>query len=174
VLKRVILGHAMMMTMRGVPTIYAGDEQGFAGDGIDQDARETLFASKVAAYNDNKLVGTNSSTAVSNFNPQHPLYRAFAGMARIRAAEPALRRGTQVLRARGDKPGLFAVSRLLDGREVLVVFNTSTAAMTAQVEVEVGSQAFRTLAGSCASAASAPGSVTVTLAPLSYAVCAAQ
>jgi glycosidase len=174
VLKRVLLGHAMMMTMRGVPTVYAGDEQGFAGDGIDQDARETLFASKVASYNDNKLVATNSTTAVSNFNPQHPLYRAIADLARIRAAEPALRRGAQILRARNDKPGLFAVSRLLDGREVLLAFNTSTAPLTAQVEVEVGSQSFRTLAGTCAPTASAPGSVRVTLAPLSYAVCAAQ
>ena len=37
-LDRVILGHAMMLTLRGVPTIYYGDEQGFVSDGGDQGA----------------------------------------------------------------------------------------------------------------------------------------
>jgi glycosidase len=173
VLKRVILGHAMMLTLRGVPVIYSGDEQGFAGDGWDQDARETLFASKVASYNDNKLVGTTSTTAQANFITTHPIYRALADMARVRAAEPALRRGKQVLRARTDKPGLFAISRLLDGREVLVAFNTSTAPITANVQVEVGSMSFKSLHGPCSPTAWAPGSVRVTIAPLDYVVCAA-
>jgi glycosidase len=174
VLKRIILGHAMLMTLRGVPVIYAGDEQGFAGDGWDQDARESLFASKVASYNDNKLVGTNATTATSNFVTSHPIYRALADMARVRAAEPALRQGRQVLRARGEKPGLFAVSRILNGREVLVAFNTSTAPIEANVEVDVASLAFTALHGKCAPAASAPGSVRVRLAPLDYIVCAAK
>ena len=42
--QRVKLAHAMMLTLRGVPTIYSGDEQGFVGDGDDQDAREDMFA----------------------------------------------------------------------------------------------------------------------------------
>ena len=173
VLKRVNLGHAMMFLLRGVPVVYSGDEQGFAGDGGDQDARETLFASKVASYNDNKLVGTTATTATDNFVTTHPIYLALSDMARMRAAEPALRRGKQTLRARTDKPGLFAVSRLLDGREVLVAFNTSTNPLEANVEVEVGSLAFASLHGNCAPAASAPGSVRVKIAPLDYVVCAA-
>jgi glycosidase len=172
VLKRVILGHAMMLTLRGVPTIYSGDEQGFAGDGWDQDARESLFASKVASYNDNKLVGSTSTTAVSNFGENHPIYRATAELTRIRVAEPALRRGTQILRARQDKPGLFAVSRILDGREVLLAFNTSTAPISENVEVGVDALHFRALHGPCAPQASAPGSVRVTIAPLDYVICA--
>ena len=173
VLKRVNLGHAMMFLLRGVPVVYSGDEQGFAGDGGDQDARETLFASKVASYNDNKLVGTTATTATDNFVTTHPIYLALSDMARMRAAEPALRRGKQTLRARTDKPGLFAVSRLLDGREVLVAFNTSTNPLEANVEVEVRSLAFASLHGNCAPAASAPGSVRVKIAPLDYVVCAA-
>jgi glycosidase len=174
VLKRVILGHAMMMTLRGVPVIYSGDEQGFAGDGWDQDARETLFASNVASYNDNKLVGTTSTTARANFVTTHPIYKALADMGRMRAAEPALRRGKQMLRARTDKPGLFAVSRLLDGREVLVAFNTSTAPIDVNVQVEVGSMSFKSLHGTCAPTVSAPGSVRVKIAALDYVVCAAD
>jgi hypothetical protein len=95
-------------------------------------------------------------------------------MARVRAAEPALRQGRQVLRARGEKPGLFAVSRILNGREVLVAFNTSTAPIEANVEVDVASLAFTALHGKCAPTASAPGSVRVKLAPLDYIVCAAK
>ncbi len=173
VLKRVVLGHAMMLTLRGVPTVYSGDEQGFVGDGIDQAARQTLFPSKVASYLDDKLVGTDSTHSVANFNADHPIYRTIATLAKLRAAEPALRRGGQKLRTRGPKPGLLAVSRILNGREVLLAFNTSTAPVEANVEVEAGSLAFATLAGSCAAKASAPGSVRVTLPPLSYAVCGA-
>ena len=127
----------------------------------------------MASYNDNKLVGTTATTATDNFVTTHPIYRALSDMARMRAAEPALRRGKQTLRARTDKPGLFAVSRLLDGREVLVAFNTSTNPLEANVEVEVGSLAFASLHGNCAPAASAPGSVRVKIAPLDYVVCAA-
>jgi glycosidase len=153
-------------------TTKCSGEQGFAGDGWDQDARESLFASKVASYNDNTLVGTTSTTAVSNFSEDHPIYRAAAALARIRSAEPALRRGTQVLRARRDKPGLFAVSRILDGREVLLAFNTSTAPIAENVEVETTSQTFTALHGACAPEASAPGSVRVTIAPLDFVICA--
>ncbi|MGH8316324.1 MAG: alpha-amylase family glycosyl hydrolase, partial [Steroidobacterales bacterium] len=68
VLKRIILAHAMLMTLRGVPVVYYGDEQGFAGVGGDQDARQDMFASRVAVYNADRLVGTSSTTAVNNFN----------------------------------------------------------------------------------------------------------
>jgi len=175
-LNRLILGHAMLMTLRGVPTIYSGDEQGFVGDGNDQDAREDMFASKVAVYNDNVLVGTKATTATANFSTRHPLYRAIAGLAEIRAATPALRRGKQKLRFAGDKPGLFAVSRFdpTSGREYLLLFNSSTERLTQYVEVEVASRRFTALAGRCSPRAAAPGTVRITLAPLGYAICAAD
>ncbi len=175
VLDRVILAHAMLMTLRGVPVIYSGDEQGFAGKGGDQDARQPLFASQVARYNDDTLVGTRATNAQANFNPTHPLYRALAEFARVRTAEPALRRGRQMLRARDEKPGLLAVSRFdpVTNREVLIAFNTSTTAIEANVEVETRSQRFSALLGQCPQAASAPGSVHLSLPPLGYAVCAA-
>ncbi|VVT12821.1 Alpha-amylase [Sphingomonas sp. EC-HK361] len=176
VLKRDMLAHAMLLTLRGVPTIYSGDEQGFAGDGGDQDAREDMFASKVAVYNDNTLIGSKSTNAVANFNPDHPLYREISALAKVRTSHPALTRGKTVIRWVEEKPGLFAASRLdpATGAEILLAFNTSTAPITRQVEVNVGSTRFTTLAGTCVPTASAPGSVTVTLPPLGYAVCAAE
>jgi glycosidase len=175
VLKRTILGHALMFFARGVPTIYYGDEQGFAGDGGDQDAREDMFPSKVAVYNDNKLVGSAATTAQSNFDANAPLYRAIAGMAALRKAEPSLRRGEQVVRAAGDAPGLFAFSRRAPsgGGETLAVFNTSTKPISANVTVDAGSVRWQGLHGSCAPTAAAPGSYRVEVAPLDYILCKA-
>jgi glycosidase len=172
VLKRVMLANAMLFLLRGVPVVYYGDEQGFVGHGIDQDARQTLFASKVASYNDQPLLGTTTTTAVANFNPQHPLYAQIADLSRLRQEYPAIRRGQQIVRVHGKAPGLFAASRLgADGREIVVAFNTSTATAVAQVEVEITSKVFKTLRGACAAKASAPGSFRVEVPPLDYVVC---
>jgi glycosidase len=175
VLKRVLLGHAMLLTLRGVPTIYSGDEQGFAGDGGDQDAREDMFASQVASYNDNKLVGTNTTTATAHFGTDNPIFREIASLSRLRTSHAALTRGRQLLRFAGDKPGLFALSRFdpADGHEMLLLFNTSTAPLSANVQVEITSNRFVTLAGQCASAARLPGSIAVNLPPLGFAICEA-
>jgi len=175
VLKRVTLAHAMLFGLRGVPTIYSGDEQGFAGEGDDRAAREDMFASKVASYNATRLVGTDATTARASFNPQHPLYRAIADLARLRRDHAALRRGRQVVRAESAKPGLFAASRFdpVDGHEMLVAFNTSTAPLAANVEVDARSTRFRSLAGVCTSAATAPGSLRLSIPPLSYIFCEA-
>jgi len=171
-LKRVMLSNAMLFLLRGVPVVYYGDEQGFVGHGIDQDSRQDLFASQVASYNDQALLGTGATTAVANFNPQHPLYAQIAGLAKLRQSYPAFRRGRQVVRAYDKKPGLFAVSRIgNDGREIVVAFNTSMETAVAQIEVEPNSKVFKTLRGGCAAKASAPGSFRVEVAPLNYAVC---
>ena len=176
-LARVELGYAMLLTLRGVPTIYYGDEQGFVSDGGDQLAREDMFGSKVAVYNDNMLLGTAATTATARFDRTHPLYRMIGDLARLRAATPALRRGAQVTRsAEGDVPGLFSASRFdpVDGHEVLIVFNTSNAAIERNVEVAVSSERFTALAGNCAPTAQAPGSVRVSLPAFGYAVCEAN
>lgn len=173
-LDRVVLGHVLLMTARGVPTIYYGDEQGFLGDGNDQDAREDMFASKVAVYNDNNLIGSDATTAQANFDANHPLYRTIRELAEVRKATPALTRGETIFRAGTEGPGLLAFSRILDGREVLVAVNTSTQPIEQNVVVEASSQRFTALAGTCPTAASAPGSVRVTLPALGYAVCDAR
>jgi len=175
-LKRDLLGHAMLLTLRGVPTIYSGDEQGFVGKGGDQDARQDMFASQVASYNEDALVGTTATTAQANFNPDHPLYREIAGLARIRTSHRALTRGRQVVRYSQDKPGLFALSRFdpASGREMLLLFNTSPDAVRQNVRVETRSKAFDALAGPCPLTASAPGSVAVAVPGLGYAVCYAR
>jgi glycosidase len=174
VLRRVILGYAMLMTLRGVPVIYYGDEQGFAGSGGDQDARQDMFASKTASYNAERLIGTSATTAQSNFHSDHPLSKTISTLAMLRRANAALREGDQVVRAYARTPGIFAVSRL-DARsntEILIAFNTSQQAIDAQVEVDPHSQRFRSLRGNCAPTQSAPGSYRVQVPPLDYLICA--
>jgi len=176
VLKRVILGHAMLLTLRGVPTIYYGDEQGFVGKGGDQLAREDMFASKVAVYNDTRLLGTTKTTATPSFGTENPIFRTIAELARIRTSHRALTRGRQAPRAWGDKPGLFAVSRFDPdtGKEILIAFNTSTAPVTANVLVDDKSTAFTALHGRCEGKATAPGSLKVSLDALDFIICEAQ
>ena len=173
-LKRVALAHVLMLAARGVPTIYYGDEQGFAGDGIDQDAREDMFASRVAVYNDNRLIASTATTAQSNFTTDHALYNLIRQLSDVRKGSEALRKGVTVFRAGADTPGILAFSRLLNGKEVLVVANTSTKPIEANVVVETRSHQFTSLIGNCPSAASAPGSVRVSLPALGYAVCDAR
>lgn len=170
-LQRVMLGNAMVMLLRGVPTIYAGDEQGFIGIGNDQSARAPMFASAVPEYLAERRLGTRATAATASFDTAHPLYRQIASLAKLRAANPALRRGLQTLRFAGETPGLFAVTRRVPGsaQETLVAFNTSAQPIVAQVEVGAGS--VRWSGSGCAPASSAPASYKVSIAAFGWLVC---
>lgn len=172
-LARTQLAHAMMFLLRGIPTVYYGDEQGFVGDGNDQDARETLFASKVAVYNDNDLIGSDATTAVANFNPAHPLYQTIRKLAAARHANRALRHGRQVVRSYDEKPGLLAMSRIdpADSSDVVVMFNTSAEPIRRNVAVDYRARGFAAVVGDCPATPTAPGQLTITLPPLGYAAC---
>jgi len=175
VLQRTRLALAMLLTLRGVPTLYYGDEQGFVGVGDDQAARQDMFASQVVSYNQERLLGSDSTTASSNFNTAHPLYRLIARLALLRQSQPALRHGLQRILAAGRTPGLFAVARVdpSNGREIVVAFNTSRAPLVAQVAISSAARDFTNLYGQCAPRVTAPGSYRVTLAPLDFVICAA-
>ena len=176
VLRRTVLAHAILFTARGVPVVYSGDEQGFVGRGGDQAARQPLFPSRTASYDEQPLIGTDATTADENFDTGHPLYRFIAEMAAIRLAEPALTRGRQVQRLAEVDGGLYAFSRIApdeDG-EVLMVLNAGDAPRTAQVRVDHRSQAFDALRGDCAPTVTAQSSYPVTLAPGAFVLCKAS
>ncbi|MDP5103770.1 MAG: alpha-amylase family glycosyl hydrolase [Erythrobacter sp.] len=173
-LSRVKLGHAMMFLLRGVPTVYYGDEQGFISDGNDQLAREDMFASRVAVYNDNLLVGTNATTAQSNFDPAHPLYRLIGELAAARTASPALRRGLTTVRAFDETaPGLLVVERddPETGQRVLIAFNTSATGLSRHVEVSYRAAGIAPLLGECPSTLAAPGAALITLPAFGFVAC---
>ena len=225
VLKRTTLAYAMLMTLRGVPVVYYGDEQGFVGTGGDQDARQDMFASRVPSYLADRRIGVGPNDARPNdaqpndarandagssdarrsgvdsqvasasptpgdarsgaagarsapaaFDQQHPLYRAIAQLAALRASNAAFRGGRQVVRNASDKPGLFAVSRFdpQSEREIVVAFNTGTTALSAFVEVNTNSQRFAPLHGECSSTTAEAGVYPVKIPPLNFIVCAAE
>lgn len=172
-LQRTLLAHAMLMTLRGAPVIYYGDEQGFVGAGGDQLAREDMFASKTAVYNAIPLIGTKATAADDNFGSENPLFRSISALARLRADHPALRKGRQVTRHYEQGPGLFVASRKDDatGEEVLLAFNTSDAPAAANLAVGYDAARFTALAGPCPAAVTAPGSARIDLPAFSWAVC---
>lgn len=125
-LERAKMAHALMFFARGTPVVYYGDEQGFTGDGGDKDAREDMLPSKVTVYNDNDLIGTNATTADSNFDTEHPLYQAIARYADVRRQHRALRSGIQLHRySAADGPGIYAFSRIAPSEKIeyVVAFN---------------------------------------------------
>ena len=165
-LNRLKLGHALMFFTRGVPVIYSGGEQGFVGDGNDQDAREDMFPSKVAIYNDNDLVGTSKTTADDNFDTSHPLYLEIARLSTIYRTHPALRGGQQTEIVSSDKPGLYAFMRSDKKASFLVVLNSDTNALG----IDPASMPPGSWARIDGGTQTADGAIDPTLAGLSFAI----
>lgn len=166
-LKRSILAHAMMFVSRGIPVVYYGDEQGFTGDGHDVDAREDMMPSSVASYNDNTLLGTSATTAQSNFDTDHPIYRAISEFAVLRKSIPLLSYGDQRVRWLDNQQQAFTFVRADEqGNEVYIAFNLSP---NAQVVPVVGDYATLSLVGGDAKLIG-DDDASILLAPLSFGV----
>ncbi len=175
-LRRDKLAHALMYLTRGQPVVYYGDEQGFTGAGGDKDARQDMFASRVADYNDDDLIGTDATTAVRNFDRRHPLYRRIAALAGLRRKYPALATGAQLHRYASGKAGIYAFSRVgrTEQREYVVALNNATTAATASFTTLMPRGTFRQVwpkggAGSQVRS-DREARVQVTVAPLSAVV----
>ncbi|WP_243058493.1 alpha-amylase family glycosyl hydrolase [Nocardioides sp. SR21] len=143
------LAHELMYLSRGNPVVYYGDEQGFAGLGGDQSARQTMFASQVEEYQQGDQLGTDNTGADDNFVTDHPLYEDIAALAALRSEHPALADGAQQVRFHEKRPGLFAFSRIdhAQQREYVVVLNNSTQARSATIPTWVPKGAFRKVYG---------------------------
>ena len=124
-LARARLGFDLLYFSRGTPVVYYGDEQGFTGDGGDQLARQDMFPSQTAEYNDDVFIGTDDTAAVSNFNPEHPLYQHIGDLAELRAEHPALTSGAQIVHE--PTASVFAMSRIdrTERVEYIVVANSN-------------------------------------------------
>ena len=168
-LKRSQLAHAFMFLSRGIPVIYYGDEQGFTGDGHDIDAREDMFASNVASYNDNNLIGTTQTTADNNFNQQHPLFKTIAQLSKLRKNHEGLRRGEYNDLFFAKNTGMFAFSRTVKGAEqaYIIVFNSEKTPQT--IEFNSPYKHFSPLVAA-EQLEQQNGKLTVTLKGLSYSV----
>ncbi|GHH84659.1 hypothetical protein GCM10017771_14390 [Streptomyces capitiformicae] len=127
------LANELMFISRGNPVVYYGDEQGFTGAGGDKDARQTLFASKVADYLDDDQLGTDRTHATDAYDTSAPLYKQISALAKLRKANPALADGVQTERYAEDGAGIYAFSRTdaKTGTEYVVAFNNADDAKAA-------------------------------------------
>ena len=157
------LAHELMYFSRGNPVVYYGDEQGFTGGGGDQLARQSMFASKVPEYLKDDLLGTDSTHAVDNFQPGHPLYRTISDLASITKRNPALRDGAEQVRYASNGPGVFAFSRTdrKEQREYVVALNNSTSAQSASIPTYVGNRGFHKVYGDGAATLQSKGDRTL-------------
>jgi len=132
------LAHALMYFGRGMPVVYYGDEQGFTGDGGDQDARQDMMPSLVGSYNDDDLLGTTATTADANFDVTHPLYQTLADYGALLDAHPALTRGAQLHRYSEGSAGIYAFSRIerTERVEYVVALNNSESADSATFDTD--------------------------------------
>lgn len=167
-LARAKLFNAFMFFARGIPVIYYGDEQGFTGDGGDQDARENMFPSRVASYNDNRLIGTAASTAADNFDTDHPLYRAIRDYADVYKRHATLRYGEHINRYSEDG-GLYAFSRMGDDRrEYLIVFNAEP--QSRELTLPASAHTYLPVVADGKLKADKSGDITVVVAPFDFAI----
>ncbi|MCP3934841.1 MAG: pullulanase-type alpha-1,6-glucosidase, partial [Actinomycetia bacterium] len=171
-LARDTLAHALMYFGRGMPVIYYGDEQGFTGDGGDQDARQDMMPSLVVSYNDDDHIGSAASPADSNFDNTHPLYATLADYASLVDAHPALTQGAQLHRYSEASAGIYAFSRIERSEriEYVVALNNSEAADSATFSTDSPGTSFTEIwpGGGPSITADASGDVTVAVPALDF------
>lgn len=134
-LQRDELAHELLFLTRGQPVVYYGDEQGFAGIGGDQSARQTLFPTQVAEYQGQPLVTGETFGTGEHFATDVPLYAHIGELSELRQAHPALATGAQLERYVDNGSGVYAFSRVDRSEKVeyLVAANNSNAPKTVDV-----------------------------------------
>ncbi|MEU2776377.1 pullulanase-type alpha-1,6-glucosidase [Streptomyces sp. NPDC007162] len=143
------LANEVMFLSRGNPVVYYGDEQGFTGSGGDKDARQTMFASKVADYLDDDEIGTDRTAASDSYDTSAPLYRQISALGKLRKANPALADGVQTERYAAAGSGVYAFTRTdaKTGQEYVVAFNNAGTARTATFTTGSAGMRYRALYG---------------------------
>ncbi|HUQ01858.1 MAG TPA: alpha-amylase family glycosyl hydrolase [Kofleriaceae bacterium] len=138
-----------LMTWDGIPCVYYGTEQGFAG-GVDPANREDMWRG-------------NPGKGYPAFDTANAHFALVKDLIALRKERAALRRGTVEIKwstaqagARRDA-GIFAFERVADDDKVLVVLNTSEQDSEACAPVADG--------GACLISSFAPGTTLRDLAP---------
>jgi pullulanase-type alpha-1,6-glucosidase len=165
-LERDLLAHDLMFLGRGQPVVYYGDEQGFAGAGGDKDARQSLFATEVAAYQNQNLITGATAGSVDRYDTSAPIYERIAALAALREAHPALVSGAQIERYADSGAGVYAFSRVDRDEKVeyLVALNNTASDKTVSLTTLTHGASFEPVYGTTtgiSTDAAAAASVTV-------------
>lgn len=164
--QRDLLAHDLLFLSRGQPVVYYGDEQGFTGvdPGNDKSARQTLFASQVAEYQNQNLIDGTPVGSVDRYGTDTGLYTHIAALASLRKDHPALVDGAQI--ERYAKDGVYAFSRVGADEKVeyLVALNNTASEATVTVPTLTADASFTGVygaTGSLTTGADATAAVTV-------------
>lgn len=166
-LERDLLAHDLLFLSRGQPVVYYGDEQGFTGasPGNDRSARQSLFASQVGEYQNQRLLTGETVGEVDRYDTAAPVYEHVAALSAVRAEHPALVDGAQIERYAAD--GVYAFSRVdrTERTEYLVALNNTDEDQTVDVPTLTADASFAPVygvdGGAVASDAEATATVTV-------------
>ncbi|MEV6688275.1 pullulanase-type alpha-1,6-glucosidase [Streptomyces sp. NPDC051130] len=165
-LARYRLANELMFLSRGNPVVYSGDEQGFTGSGGDKDARQPLFATRVADYLDDDQLGTDRTHASDAYDPQHPLYRQISALSKLTRDHPALRDGIQSERLADGSVYAFARTDPRSRTEYLVAANNGDQPRTVTLDAPAGAGYRALYGGTGTPRADAAGKLTVTVPAL--------
>ncbi len=122
-LRRSRLANEVLFFTRGAPVLYYGDEKGMTGTGGDKEARQSMFPTQVESWKKEHRIGSTPIGKASAFDVVNPLELQIQEIQKLTKAHPALRSGTQEIKA--SKGSVLAITRYLDGQEYLVVFNSA-------------------------------------------------
>ncbi len=120
------LATVFLLTSRGIPLIYYGDEIGLAGGGDPDNRRD--FPGGFAGD------ARNAFEASGRTSEEQRLWTDIETVARFRRQSPALRRGDLVQLAVEDQ--VYAYARRAGGETVLVVFNNARTPQSVMVPLE--------------------------------------
>jgi len=167
-LKRDQLAHAVLFTIRGVPIVYYGDEFGLTGGG-DKEARQDLFPTAVASWQDQFRIGSDPIGTASSFDTTNPLQGTIRTLTALRDKLPALAYGTQHTIYANN--GLVVFSRFDSSthQEVLVALNSGNTPTTATFGSPSAGENW-TLAGGVGKTSTASGKTTVSVPAIGWAV----
>ena len=163
-LRRSKLANEVLFFSRGAPVLYYGDEKGMVGTGGDKAARQDMFPTGVLEWQDEIRIGSTPIGTKSAFDVVNPLQLQITEINKLIAQNPALRKGTQQLRATSRNS--IAFSRYLDGQEYLVVLNSGDESDSLDAPVSVQSS-WEQIYGPKASFSTSGKKVSVTLPAIS-------
>jgi glycosidase len=119
------LAQTFLMTTRGTPLLYYGDELAMQGGGDPDNRRD--FPGGFAGDERNAFTKAGR-TAIENEVFEHVQL-----LARLRAAVPALRRGSLIQLYDEEQQAVFA--RILNGQTAIVAFNNDTKPTTFEFDI---------------------------------------
>ena len=137
-LARSKLANEVLFFSRGAPILYYGDEKGLVGSNGDSEARQDLFPTQVEEWRSEYRIGSAPIGTKSSFDVTNPLELEITKISDLIKENPALRSGTQQLRAVSGSA--VAMSKYANGQEYVVVFNSDEKSVDIDIPVTTASQ----------------------------------